>query len=114
MAFILENINFIRTWISLLLAISLCDANTRFEKSKFTQKKMVKTSHKTLQNITSIRCVQICYKERQTGWCTLAGYNKATQTCFLSSDDPQNVLDTTDEMSGVFYEPEHTGIFYIY
>jgi len=43
-----------------------------------------------------------CNKGRQTGGCTLTGYNKATKTCDLSVDDPQDVLDTSDEMSGVF------------
>jgi len=111
MAFILKNMNFVRTLIILLLAISLCDANMRFVKTRFTQNKIVKTSHTTLQNISSIWCVYICYKRQLTGGCTLAGYNKVTQTCCLSSDDPKNVLDTTDEMSGVFfYKPEPTGI----
>ena len=42
--------------------------------------------------------------------CTVAGYNKATQTCYLSVDEPQTVLDTDDEMSGVlFYETDLTG-----
>jgi len=43
--------------------------------------------------------------------CTLAGYNKATKTCYPSVDDTQDVLDTTGEMTGVFfYEPGLTGI----
>jgi len=45
-------------------------------------------------------------QQRQTGGCTLAGYNKATRSCYLRVD----VLDTTDETYGVFfYEPGQTG-----
>jgi len=54
--------------------------------------------------------VERCNKERQNGRCTLAGYNKATKTCYLSVDDPHNALDTPDEMAGVFfYEPDPNG-----
>jgi len=59
--------------------------------------------------------VEKCNKERQNGRCTLAGYNKATKTCYLSVDDPLDALDTDDEMTGVFYyEPEPTGILHTY
>ena len=111
MAFLLEIFNFVNTSIFLFVAISLCNATILSVKTKFTQNKIVKTSHTTLQNITTIRCVQICFKRRQTGGCTLAGYNKTTRTCFLSVGGPHDVLDTTDAMNGVFfYEPEPTGI----
>jgi len=110
MAFLLKISDFVKTSIILVLAISLCNATIRSVKTKFTQKKMVTASHTTLK-ISKVQCVEICNKERQTGGCTLAGYNKTSHTCFLSADDPKNVLDTTDEMSGVFfYEPEPTGM----
>ena len=52
-----------------------------------------------------------CNQEKQKGMCTLAGYNKATKTCYLSIDDPQAVLDTTDDMAGVLiFEPIFSGI----
>jgi len=53
-----------------------------------------------LQKISKIKCVETCNKERQKGRCTLAGYDKRTETCYLSDDDPQNVFDTDDEMTG--------------
>ena len=46
--------------------------------------------------------------------CTIAGYNKATQTCFLSVDDPLDVLDTTDEMAGVFFYDRNLAGNYIF
>jgi len=76
----------------------------------FTEGKKVLTSYKTLPKISKIQCVERCNKERETDGCTLAGYNKATRSCYLSDDGPQDVLDTTDEMYGVFfYEPDQTG-----
>ena len=110
MAFLLENFNFVKSSVILFATISLCNANIQSVTSKFTEKKCVATSHTTLQKISKIKCVEKCNQERQKGMCTLAGYNKATKTCYLSVDDPQDVLDTADEMTGVyFYEPQPTG-----
>ena len=112
MAFPLENFNFVKSSVILFVAISLCNANIQSVTTKFTEKKCVATSHTTLQKISKIKCVERCNQERQTGRCTLAGYNKATKTCYLSVDDPLGVLDTNDDMAGVFfYESEVTGMF---
>jgi len=110
MAFFLET--FIGCSITFVLTISLCTASIQSVMTKFTEKKSVATSHTKLHDISDIQCVRKCNKGRQTRGCTLAEYNKATKTCYLSVDDPQDVLDTTDEMSGVFfYETDATGIF---
>jgi len=111
MGFPLERFDFVTSAIILFVAISLSNANTQSVTTMFTEKKCVATSHTTLQKISKIKCVEKCNQERQNGRCTLAGYNKATKTCYLSVDDPQDVLDTTDDMTGVFfYEPKHSGI----
>ena len=115
MDFHLEHFYLVKASLILSVAISLCNANIESVTTQFTEKKCVATSHTTLQKISKIRCVEKCNQERQKGRCTLAGYNKATKTCFLSVDNPQDVLDTTDEMTGVFfYEPEQTGIKHIF
>ena len=115
MAFFLEHFDFINTSIILCVSIYLCNANMQSAMTVFTEKKSVATSHTTLQKVSKIKCVERCNQERQKGMCTLAGYNKATKTCYLSNDDPLDVLDTDDEMTGVFfYEPEPTGIINIY
>ena len=101
MAFLVEH--FVRTLIILQLTITVCNANIQSVTTKYTEKKSVATSHTTIQKISKIKCVERCNKERQNGRCTLAGYNKAINTCYLSIDDPQNVLDTTDDMTGVFF-----------
>ena len=63
--------------------------------TRFTEKKCVATSHTTLQQISKIKCVERCNKERQNGRCV---------------DDPQDAQDTPDEMAGVFfYEPDLSG-----
>ena len=93
-----------------LLTVSLCTANIQSVITKFTEGKKLSTSYTTLQKISKIQCVERCNKDRQTGGCTLAGYNKATRSCYLSVDGPQDVLDTEDEAYGVFfYEPGQTG-----
>jgi len=113
MAFWLEH--FVRTSIVLLLTFCLCNANIQSVTTTFSERKSVATSHTTLQKISKIKCVEKCNKERQNGMCTLAGYDKRTKTCYLSNDDPQNVLDTNDEMTGVFfYGPDMNGIISVF
>ena len=94
--------HFVGILIILLVTVSLSTATIQRVMIRFTEKKSVATSHTTIQNISDIQCVRKCNKKRQTGGCTLAGYDKAAKTCYLSIDGPQDVLDTTDEMAGVF------------
>ena len=109
MTFFFEH--FVKLLLILLLSLCLCNAIIESVQTRFTEKKSVATSHTNLQKISKIKCVEKCNKERQNGRCTLAGYDKRTKTCYLSDDDPMNVLDTDDEMTGVFfYEQEVTGI----
>ena len=109
MAFFLEYV--LNISIMFLLTISMCNADIQSVTTTFTEMKSVATSHTTLQGISKIKCVEKCDKERQNGNCTLAGYDKRTKTCYLSDDDPMNVLDTEDKMIGVFfYEQYMTGI----
>ena len=93
---------FVNPLLVCLVSITFCTATIQSVATKFTEKKSVLTSHKTMQNISDIQCVRKCKKEQQNGMCSLAGYNKSTKTCYLSVDNPQDVLNTTDEMSGVF------------
>jgi len=97
-----------------LLGISVCVATIQSVTTKFTTGKKLSTNYATLHKISKIQCVERCNKEKQTGGCTLAGYNKATKNCYLSVDGPHDVLDTTDETYGVFfYEPDQYGIFHL-
>jgi len=106
--------HFVGILIILLLTLSLCNADIQSVSTRFTGKKNVATSYATLQKISKIKCAERCNQDRRKGKCSLAGYNKATKTCYLSDDDPLNALDTDDEMAGVFfYEQDVTGIFHI-
>jgi len=96
--------------ITCLVTISLCTGAYQSVTTQFTEGKKVSSSYTTLHKISKVQCVERCNKEKQTNGCTLAGYNKAMRSCYLSVDGPQDVLDTTDEMYGVFfYEPDQTG-----
>jgi len=86
-----------------LVTITICTGIFQRVMTKFTENKCVLTSHTTLQKISKIKCVERCNQERMNNMCTLAGYNKVTKTCYLSVDNPDDVLNTTDEMSGVFF-----------
>ena len=112
MAFCFEH--FSSTSFILLLIIALCDAKIVSVRYRFTEKKSVATNHTTLHDISDIQCARQCNKERQIGRCTLAGYDRRTKTCYLSDDVQQNVMDTNDELVGVFYGPEVQGNVYVY
>ena len=95
------------------MTFAVCRATIKSVTTTFTLGKTLSTSYTALEKISKIKCVERCNKEKQTGGCTLAGYNTATKTCYLSKDGPQDVVDAADETYGVFfYEPEQAGIFH--
>jgi len=103
---------FVRSFL-LLASITLCTSTIQSVTTTFTKMKSVATSYATLENISKIRCVERCNRDSQVN-CTLAGYDKATKTCYLSVDNPQNPVNTTDDMHGVFfYHPPAAGIIMI-
>jgi len=87
----------------LALVFQQCGAIIIEKDTRFVNRKCVGTSRMTLQQYSKIKCVQKCHEESTKGLCNVAGYNKATQTCYLSIDSHQNVLDVADEMSGVYF-----------
>jgi len=82
---------------------TFCDATVLTAYGTFTKREAVATFHKTIQQISQIQCVRECFKEAPNGLCSAAGYNIATETCSLSDNSLQYVIDVNDEMSGVLY-----------
>ena len=104
-----ENMNFnakdfVRSSFILFVTVTLCKATVHFEKKRLIEHKRVTTSPTTLQQISKIQCVAECIKEGRRGKCTFPGYNKASRTCYLGVDGTLGILDTTDAMSGVFFD----------
>ena len=95
-----------------LVTICICTASYQSVTAMYTEGKKMSTSYTTLLNFSKIQCVDRCIKDKLTGGCTLAGYNTTTMTCYLSIDDPQDVLDADDTYGVFFYEPVPSGIFY--
>jgi len=83
----------------LFLAFYLCDASV----TTFTKGKQVATNYMTLQSYSDINCVRKCFEEKKDNRCSFAGYNVATNNCYLSNDIPQFLIDTADEDYGVFF-----------
>ena len=86
-----------------VLIIAACVALIIEKDTRLVNKKCVGTSRMTLQHFSKIKCVQKCHEESTKGLCNVAGYNKATKTCYLSMDSHQDVLDVDDDMSGVYF-----------
>ena len=86
-----------------LLAFYLCDASFHTTVTKFTKGKQVATNYMTLQSYSDINCVRKCFEEKKDNRCSFAGYNVATNNCYLSNDIPQFLIDTADEDYGVFF-----------
>jgi len=94
----------IRIKLIVLAVISLqCGALLIEKDTRFVERKCVGSSRMTLQHFSKIKCVQKCHEESTKGLCNVAGYDKATKTCYLSMDSHQDVLDVVDDMSGVYF-----------
>jgi len=105
MAFHLQN-----SIIITLIALGItqpCEALTI--KSKCLSRKSVETSQMTLYNHSEIHCVRKCHEENTKGLCSIAGYNKTTQTCHLSVDNHHDVLDVDEETSVVCFLSQEQG-----
>ena len=91
--------------IAVLLQCSLCKAVFQTTATHLTMGKTVATHYLTLFSYSDIKCVRKCFNERKHNRCSVAGYDKATETCFLSNDGQQELLDIADEAVGVFFYP---------
>ena len=96
------------TFIGLVFIVLHCGALIIEKDTRFVNRKCVGTSRMTLQQYSKIKCVQKCHEENTKGLCNVAGYNKATKTCYLSMDSHQDVLDVADDMSGVYFMEKGT------
>jgi len=89
--------------VVILMTIALCSADIQEVKTQFMKNKVLSTSYATKEHISKLNCVQWCSKDRKIGKCKIAGYNKYAKSCSLSMDNPEDLMDTADESSGVFY-----------
>jgi len=100
----------VTTGICFLWTYLMCLGNIQTIESRFSKGKKVATSYKTLQSYSKIKCSEKCFDEKRQNGCKVAGYNKATRTCFLSNDGLQDLLDA-DEEFGVFLYAEPKSMF---
>ena len=103
--------NFATVALVFLCASSMCMATVNTTSTTLTKGKMVPTSYMTLQAFSDMNCVRKCFLEKMQNRCSVAGYDKSTQTCFLSNDGPQDLLATADEDVGVFFYSGSEGLF---
>jgi len=94
-----------RLILVLISLVVLSSANTQEIYTTFIERKAVATSHTSLQQYSKIQCVKKCFEEGRKGACSVAGYNRATKVCYLSTDSQDEVVDVADELSGVFIIP---------
>ena len=86
----------------LVITVALTRATIEEVRATFVAQRQVTNSHAVLPDYSMIQCVRACLSEGQKGMCNVAGYNKVTQTCYLSMDDPQDVVSVGDKNIGVF------------
>jgi len=97
--------------IAFLWTCSLCVATFNTTNIHFSVGKKVNTSYKTFQSYSKIQCTVKCWDEKRQNRCSVAEYNTATQSCYLSKDSQQDLLDTDDETCGVFLYANPQGMF---
>jgi len=83
---------------------------TDFQEFKLITKKTVATSYLTFERNSDIRCVERCYAEGKQERCTIAAFNTATMSCRLSMDSQQDVVDISDDSSGVYIFQPHPAV----
>ena len=88
--------------IPCIAILALCQTNWDEIRQTFVTGKFVTTSHTTLRPFSQIQCVDRCFREARNGRCSVAGYNKTAQSCHLSTDNYENIVDVADVSSGVF------------
>jgi len=91
--------------VVILVAVSLSYAEIADYKANFVKGKTVATSYLTVERYSKVQCVEKCYREGMEGRCSIAEYSKATRSCKLSMDSQYDVLDTSDDSSGVLIYP---------
>ena len=77
-------------------------SRAEFFKATFISNKTVSTRYLQVTPMSKLQCVEKCYTEGKHGRCVIAGYTNATQSCHLSMDSQQDVVDVPDESVGVF------------
>lgn len=96
--------------IFFLWTCSLSEADIQTAQTNLIRSKKVATSYMTLQSYSKIKCVDKCLDEKRQNRCNVAGYNKATRTCFLSNDSQQDLLDAYKDF-GVILFSQSAGMF---
>jgi len=95
--------------VVILMTIVLCSADIQEVRTEFVKNKVLSTSYATTQHISKLNCVQWCSRDRQMGKCKIAGYNKYAKTCSLSMDNPEDLINVADEMTGVYVIEQAAG-----
>jgi len=100
--------------VVVLMTIALCSTAMRDARTQFVKNKLLATSYATEQANSQLNCVRWCFSGGNKGKCKTAGYNASTNSCRLSMDNPEDLTDVADEMSGVFViEPVDRGCIII-
>jgi len=85
-----------------LLTIALCSTTMRDARTQFVKNKIISTSYVSKQPISQLNCVRWCLSDGNKGKCKIAGYKMSENSCSLSMDNPDDLVEVADEMSGVF------------
>jgi len=68
--------------------------------TKYVSGRDVYSSFETIRGLSKLKCVDKCLRDFSSGKCKVAGYNKVTQTCRLSSD--KDTVRANDTTAGVY------------
>ena len=99
--------------IVFLITIALCSSAIQERRTQFVKNKLLSTSYATKQPISKLQCVEWCSRDNQNGKCKTAGYTKSSKTCKLSMDYERDLLNVTDESTGVFLVEKEGDVCYL-
>ena len=92
--------------VVILVSVSQCTADIQELRASWMARKTVPTSYLTLERYSKIRCAERCYADGKQGKCKIAAFNKSTKTCRLSMGSQPDVMDISDDSSGVYILPQ--------
>jgi len=85
-----------------LITIGFCSTTMRDARTQFVKNEILSTSYATNQPISQLNCVRWCFSDGNKGKCKIAGYKLSDKSCSLSMDNPEDLMEVADELSGVF------------
>jgi len=91
------------TLFYIVVTIAVAQAGQVSIRRQFVTGLNMSSSYMTFERFSKQQCLGTCFQDSRNDTCRIAGYNKVTKTCQLSSEGHRNVQDLDRDDVGVFF-----------